>query len=101
MHNISAVKAFGGKFSIKFCGTIDRHYQQGYINPDHGRFTFFKDVVWTSNDFNLVKGLVNVYNASAHRNHRELQNIYTIVQILPTTEEKIKERDVIDDRYKY
>lgn len=86
-----------GTFSIRFNGTIDRRYQSGYVDPNHGRFTFFKNVSWTTQDFILVKGLVTTFNSSAHRNKREQENIYVVVQIFPCDEKGINahwEKDI-------
>lgn len=69
------------KYSIRFTGTIDRKYHKGYCDPMQGRFTFFKRPIWTTPDFQYVKELASSYNIAAHRNSREADNMYMIVQI--------------------
>lgn len=82
------------KYSIKFKGTIDRKYHDGYVDPNLGRFKIYSSLTWTTTDYALVKGFVSTYNNAAHRNKREAENIYTIVQLDAADKDCYWEKDI-------
>lgn len=76
-------------YTIKFRGAVDKRNQTSYVNPKHGRLTFFRNVAWKTSDFALARSFVLAYNVEAQSKKQDVDSVYFIVQITKVEEKGI------------